>query len=133
MDNLQKKILYIDDDLDDCLLLRQAINKISPIEIVYAHNGLEALASLQQQKQSNSLPCLIVLDINMPVMDGKETLEKIRKELVFKSIPLVIFTTSVNSLDTENLKNQNTTVLIKPTDWVSYSQIADKLLSYVDN
>jgi CheY-like chemotaxis protein len=131
MDNLQKKILYIDDDLDDCLLLKQAINKVAPIEIVYAHNGLEALASLQQQKQNNSLPCLIVLDINMPVMDGKETLKNIRKDPTFKSIPLVIFTTSVNSLDTENLANQNTNVLIKPSDWVSYSQIVNKLLSYL--
>ena len=133
MNSLPKKILYVDDDLDDCLLLKQAINKISPIEIVYAHNGLEALAILNQQRQTNSLPRLIVLDINMPVIDGIQTLEEIKKDSAFKIIPIVIFTTSVNSLNTETLKNQDIDILIKPTDWVSYSQIANKLVSYCDN
>jgi CheY-like chemotaxis protein len=130
MDIKKRKILFIDDDLDDCWLLSEAINKISSVSVESAHDGVEALARLRERKHINDLPSLIVLDMNMPRMNGKQMLQEIKKDELLSSIPLVVFTTSANSVDKEFFAAQQTQVIVKPNNWASYSEIARKLLSF---
>jgi CheY-like chemotaxis protein len=85
-------ILMADDDVDDIFLFKSAFgftNEITDIKSV--RNGEEALHFLSQ---SDKLPSLIVLDLNMPVKGGLSTLKEIRKTDKLKSIPIVIFSTS---------------------------------------
>ena len=95
-----KILLCIDDDEEDATWIKEATTEIDPqIEFAGKRNGREAMKFLQQQKERNMLPSLILLDINMPVMDGKETLVAIKNDPELRNIPLVIFSTSNNRLD----------------------------------
>ena len=86
------KIFLIDDDEDDQLLFKQAIEFINPmLQYDTATNGKIALDRL---KSSPSLPDIIFLDLNMPVMNGLEFLIQIKKEDALSQIPVGIFTTS---------------------------------------
>src|SRR3569833_283526 len=93
-------ILWADDDADDLMLMKEILIKNNRnYEIVEVRNGKEALDFLQKSKETAHLPCLIILDINMPILDGKETLSILKKEEAYKSIPVVVFTTSNSELD----------------------------------
>src|SRR5215203_3708183 len=95
-------IFYAEDDLDDLFIVKQAFQIYDgTIRIVHANNGLEALEMLQNLHEKDTLPCLILLDINMPGMDGRETLIKIKQHERWRDIPAVVFSTSSSSLDRE--------------------------------
>lgn len=93
-------ILVADDDPDDCLLMREAFyeSRISN-EVHFVHNGEELLNYLKRHPPYNDsrlypMPGLILLDLNMPLMDGREALAEIRADEMLRGIPVVILTTS---------------------------------------
>jgi CheY-like chemotaxis protein len=95
-----KTVLLVDDDDDDQHIFKDAIKEVhSGIVSLIASNGRDAFFQLEK---SSRLPSLIFLDLNMPVMNGFEFLERIKKNDSFKSIPIVIYTTSDNPLDKQN-------------------------------
>src|SRR5689334_15571811 len=118
MSEEQKTILCVDDDPDDRWLLTDAITRAEPgMRIVEAENGLKALDYLQVRKSdSAALPCLIILDINMPFLDGKETLSRIKADPALQQVPVVIFTSSENPADKKLFNRQGVTLLTKPYD-----------------
>ena len=84
-----------DDDVDDRLLMIEAIKTIDPsIEIVESENGHELLTVLQSQTVLDR--CLIILDMNMPKMNGLETLSNLQIIPRLASLPTVILSTSGN-------------------------------------
>ncbi|HZY82675.1 MAG TPA: response regulator [Cyclobacteriaceae bacterium] len=90
-------LLCIDDDPEDIELFQDAVRVINQsYECVVASNGHEGL-----KKLATLVPDYIFLDINMPIMDGKETLRNIRKDGRFHSVPICIFSTSVSKKDAE--------------------------------
>jgi CheY-like chemotaxis protein len=91
----QRIVLHIDDDQEDWELLEQALKKLDPKIIVrQAENGRAALSLLKQSKHFHDLPCPIVLDLNMPGMNGKDVLKEIKNDEKLAALPLVIFTTA---------------------------------------
>ncbi len=91
----KKPILIADDDVDDRYLTVLALREFMPPEkIVLCESGLELLEYLDSVQDEIELPGLIILDINMPVLDGITTLTKIKSGKRYKNIPVVIFTTS---------------------------------------
>src|SRR5690349_9110239 len=92
----RKIILYVDDDEDDRDLLSDAVlNQDPQTQFDEAKNGLEAIKYLSDTMQTGSiLPCVIVLDLNMPFMDGRETFEKLKADPMLAHVPVVILTTS---------------------------------------
>jgi CheY-like chemotaxis protein len=102
MGNNKKKIVILvaDDDEDDQLFTREAFeeSKLS-VDIRFVNDGLELLDYLKQQnKYADPLDCpspsLILLDLNMPKMDGREALKEIKSDTTLKTIPVVALTTS---------------------------------------
>lgn len=90
-------ILLVDDDADDVELTRQMLlRERPPLELPSAPNGLEALAFLRREgvHAQAPRPDLILLDLNMPVMDGRDFLSVVKGDPAFKSIPVVILTTA---------------------------------------
>jgi CheY-like chemotaxis protein len=88
------KILYADDDLDDCQLLSEALHQIDPdISCITANDGREALKIL---RQNDELPDYVFLDVNMPVMDGRACLVELKKDERLKDIPVIIYSTTTN-------------------------------------
>lgn len=87
-------ILIIDDDQTQHLILENYL-KQEGYKVLHAENGIQGLQTMEEQK-----PDLILLDIQMPVMDGFKTLEAIRKKTGFKEIPVILLT----SLDRDYLR-----------------------------
>ena len=92
-------ILIVDDDADDREILKDAfINTTQGKEFVFIDNG-EKLLSFLDENGANGLPSLILLDLNMPGKDGRETLREIKANKELAHIPIIIFTTSSSSRD----------------------------------
>lgn len=128
---LRKTIFCVDDDLDDLHLLKKAIASIdSEYEIIEAYNGVEALAKLKVLSSSGQLPALIVMDINMPKMDGRETFLAIKNDELLADIPLVILSTSSSVLDRIFFHKKNIEYITKPIHFDTLVSIAEKLLLY---
>jgi CheY-like chemotaxis protein len=88
-------VLYADDDPDDIEFVEEAFLKYTPnVELRCFPDGLELLGYIQDLPSFEPLPCLIILDINMPGMNGKEVLKQIRQLENFREVPVVLFTTS---------------------------------------
>ena len=93
------RIFVVDDDLDDTEIFQEVLSFIDPtIQCSTAENGRDALDKLSRV---TFIPDLIFLDLNMPRMDGKECLRKLKENLLLRSIPVIIYTTSSQSKDIE--------------------------------
>jgi CheY-like chemotaxis protein len=92
-------ILIIDDDADDREMVKDAFATTSDAyEYVFMENGDKVLEYLRQNT-GNGLPSLIMIDLNMPGKDGRETLKEIKTDKRFLKIPTIIFTTSSSERD----------------------------------
>jgi CheY-like chemotaxis protein len=126
-------ILYVEDDLDDLFMVEQAFEKYnSGVEVVHAKDGFEALKFLHELKDTTPLPCLIILDINMPGMDGRETLIRIKQSLRFKDIPVVLFSTSSSDRDKAFARKWNAEFITKPLIYSELEEIAKSFTNLCD-
>ena len=126
-----KTILWADDDSDDLMMMKEILLKNSRnYQIVEVPNGREALDYLQNSHETSSLPSLIILDINMPILDGKETLSIIKKTEEFSQIPVVVFTTSSSELDKLFCKKMNVEMITKPPHYKSLEAAVLRLLQF---
>lgn len=101
-----KTILMADDDPDDCLLTQDAWEESgSPHTLRFVRDGAELLDYLNHRgkfldSEDHPLPGLILLDLNMPRKNGHQALKEIRDHEVFRHIPVVVMTTSIDEQDT---------------------------------
>lgn len=105
---MTKSVLFIDDDETFLYVLERTAKKIENISDVYlAKNGKEALDMLKSwQGMGEKLPNVMFVDINMPVMDGFEFLERFKKqreelECLKRIVPVVMLTSSHHESDKE--------------------------------
>jgi CheY-like chemotaxis protein len=125
---VKKTILYVDDDADDREFLSDAIKDVNPqVEVVLAENGLKALDYLNTVKNEH-LPCVIILDINMPYMDGRQTSSRIRSEPGLKDIPIIVFTSSANPNDKVLFNSLGIEFISKPNNISFMKSIATQML-----
>src|SRR5688500_5041205 len=98
-----KQIVLADDDSEDREMILSAFEEIGVKEeaIVSVENGESVLRYLEHCKLDEQLPCLIILDLNMPRMNGTQTLQYLKKHDRFRHITVVIFSTSVNAIERE--------------------------------
>jgi CheY-like chemotaxis protein len=123
-------ILYAEDDLDDLFMIRQAFEQFDgTTQLVHASNGFEALEQLNEAKTERNLPCLIILDINMPGMNGREALIRIRQSEDFRNIPVVLFTTSSSELDKVFAKKWGAEFITKPLIFSELEALAKRFVS----
>ena len=90
-------ILMADDDEDDRMLTREALKESKVLNNLYCvEDGVELMKFLNREGQyaNHPRPSLILLDLNMPRMDGREALAKIKSQPELRGIPVVILTTS---------------------------------------
>jgi len=121
-------LLLIDDDEDDQLFFKDVVESINPtLHCATAINGKIALEKL---KVSTSLPDLIFLDLNMPVMNGFEFLIQFKKENAFNKVPIGIFSTSNSLRDKELAKDLGARFFItKPNDLQILQKKLQQILS----
>jgi CheY-like chemotaxis protein len=114
-------ILLIEDDQVDAMTVMRSFKDLKITnELVHKINGVEGLDYLN--KNQGKHPCLILLDLNMPRMNGIEFLQKM-KDTEFKKIPVVVLTTSNEEKDkVESFKLGVAGYMLKP---VNYQQFVD--------
>ncbi|MBO0951562.1 response regulator [Fibrella forsythiae] len=120
-------ILLVDDDEDDQLLFRQQLYKYAPThQVVSLSNGEELLDDLSQ---CQVLPDLILLDVNMPRMDGFEALSHIRANEAYQHIYIVMITTAGRELERHKAlflgANQ---FMVKPTSVQESNELMERLM-----
>lgn len=121
---INEKILLVDDDEDDQLIFKDALKEISfAPECLIASNGWEGLKILANEK---SLPAMIFLDLNMPLMNGGEFLLRIKKHPDYKQIQVVIFSTSNNPADKANMLRMGANLFISKTP--DFNQLKERLI-----
>jgi CheY-like chemotaxis protein len=91
------KVLIVEDNKIALMGIKKILSEYSNLEIHTAENGLMALEFLNENQ--TELPDFSLLDLNMPLMNGVEFLKEIKKNERFKTIPVIVHTTSFNSLD----------------------------------
>lgn len=118
------EILLVEDNNGDVLLTQEALlnwdtkNRISAVG-----DGEEAIRYLKAaaKKCISQLPDLIILDINLPKLDGKQVLQLIRADVDLKHLPVVIFSSSVNDKDVREAKELNADLYLqKPAELQHY-------------
>ena len=108
-------LLYVDDDSDDLDLLSDCVAAIDPtIQCLLFQHSPDAMAYLRATAE---LPDFIFLDINMPLMNGKQCLQEIRKSPLLKQLPVIMYTTSNEEKEIkECYKLGASDFLIKPSN-----------------
>ncbi|HEX2534364.1 MAG TPA: response regulator [Chitinophagaceae bacterium] len=130
MQTINHLIVYAEDDMDDLNLVKEAFSRQDghTADIIHADNGLRALKLLEEMADKNELPCLIILDINMPVMDGKEALSRIRQHDRLKHIPVTVFTTSNSKMDAMFAHRYGADFITKPLRYAEVEELAMRFI-----
>ena len=119
-------ILYADDDKDDLSIISEAFEKHTDhLRITHAYNGAEALQYLSHMRHSSILPCLIILDINMPLMGGLEALQEIKKVEEYRNLPVVMFSTSSNPEDRKLAQSLGADYITKPARYREWENLVE--------
>lgn len=127
--NNRKYILYADDDIDDREMMEHAFLMETEYTLVTFSNGDELLTFVKDDFNKDHTR-LLVLDINMPVLNGMETLRRLKEDQDLKTIPAVMFSTSSNPKDAAEAKTLNTEVLSKPCSFNEVIEVSKKILDY---
>ncbi len=128
-------ILLVEDDMGDQKLTRQSLSKDkvgNDLRIVStAEEGLEYLQRSKQGDEEYPMPDLILLDLNMPGMGGKNFLKKLKSDEQLNSIPVVILTTSDADRDVlETYQLQAAGYIKKPASLEGFQKIMHDLTDY---
>ncbi|PKA82613.1 CheY-like chemotaxis protein [Ulvibacter sp. MAR_2010_11] len=125
----QMSILFIEDDLVETMKMHRTLEKLELNHTIHeAKNGEQALAFL---KSTDRFPDIILLDLNMPKINGIEFLKILKDDDKIKYIPTIVLTTSHNRKDVlECYKVGIAGYIIKPLNYKDYVYKIDKLLAY---
>lgn len=124
-------ILCVDDDADDLMMLREAFEANGcHYEVQIASDGEEALTRLRSTKPGQNLPSLIVLDVNMPKIDGRETLLALQSDAALAKIPVVAYSTSSSPLDKLFFNRLNVAFFTKPSYFNELETVAATMLHF---
>ncbi len=125
----QLRILLIEDDIIEVMKLKRTIATLKlSHEIVEANNGIQALEILNKK---DNLPDIILLDLNMPMLNGIEFLTMLKNCNALKNIPAIILTTSNHQKDLlECYKIGIAGYVLKPLKYEEYTSKIQHVLAY---
>lgn len=112
-----RPILLVEDDTIDAMTVKRAFKELKVTNpLAHSLNGEEALEHLRQE--ANEHPCVVLLDLNMPKMNGVEFLKIAKNDPSLKKIPVVVLTTSNEERDiVESFKLGVAGYIVKPVDY----------------
>jgi CheY-like chemotaxis protein len=115
-----RPILVVEDDEVDLMTIRRALKEIHVLNpVVSRENGELALSYLRDP--DSEMPCIILLDLNMPVMNGIEFLEAAKSDEQLKRIPVIVLTTSEEQQDKVNSFSFSVAgYMAKPVDYQKF-------------
>lgn len=115
-----KPVLLVEDDTIDAMTVRRAFRDLKLSNpLAHATNGEEALKYLRDPEKPK--PCVILLDLNMPRMNGVEFMRVIKADPALKKIPVVVLTTSKDDRDiVDSYRLSAAGYIIKPVDYKKF-------------
>lgn len=126
--NLPIHILLADDDKDDRFFFEKALNKINiPTKLTFVDNGKKLMDYLLEN--TNKLPDVLFLDLNMPLKNGSECLEEIIANEKLKRLPVIIHTTASHVDIAESLYEKGIHYYVRKTDLAELEKILFHILS----
>lgn len=134
-------LLIAEDDPEDRSFIERALQNIDFAGVVeFANNGEEVINYLQsiQRQHANpnnrTYPKVVLLDLNMPRLNGWETLEWLKSNTKWSDIPVIIFTTSTSEVDIQaSYKNGASCFIAKPDSYIGYIEIFKNLIKFWNN
>jgi len=130
MNNTSKPILLVEDDQVDVMTILRALKEVHVNNRVVAmENGEAALDYLRDS--SNEQPCIILLDLNMPIMNGIEFLQNAKQDPLLRRIPVVVLTTSEEQQD--KMRSFDLGVagyMTKPVDYRQFVEVVRSINLY---
>jgi len=130
-------ILIVDDDDDDVFLMKSALKRIgwgagAHIECGRVDNGVDALALLSRKDMLAELPAAVILDINMPKLDGVGVLRALRHSLDLRQLPIfVLTTTATETVHSAAMDLGATRIFVKPNTMNELTHIVREILEAV--
>jgi CheY-like chemotaxis protein len=123
-------ILLVEDDVVDVMSVRRALRELNSNHVLnVAGNGEEALVYLRNPQ--NSLPGIILLDINMPRMNGLDFLKILKADDRLRRIPVVVLTTSKEEKDRlESFNLSAAGYMVKPVDYAGFVEVVRTIQHY---
>lgn len=128
-----KKVLYADDDPDDRSWFAEACQLLGiPVDLCFADNGKQVLHYLAEQPETN-LPQLIVLDLNMPDVDGRQTLQRLKASAQWAHIPVAVMSTATNRIDSQVCNRLGAAIyLTKPATYAAWQNLLQQLMPLLE-
>lgn len=125
-----KPVLLAEDDIVDAMTVERALGDLEiSNQLIHKINGEEALEYLRSD--SNEKPCVILMDLNMPKMNGLEFLRLIKADETSKEIPVIVLTTSNEEQDIdESFKLGAAGYMVKPVDYKEFLEKIRVIDSY---
>lgn len=126
---MPRKILVIEDDLDDQFLIAEAFQSCNDqCELTFAINGMYALELIQQNENQ---PDLVILDLNMPIMNGFEVLTRLKVESILPRIPIIVLTTTSDAVAVERSYDLGAySYIVKPKTFPQLQALTRQLFDY---
>ena len=119
----KSQVLIVDDDADDREIIRDAFMSVkSGTEYILLESG-DALVSYLKSNAGSGSPSLILLDLNMPGKDGRDTLKEIKDNSELQHIPTVILTTSASTHDRNTAYNLGANCFVTKPD--TFNKLVD--------
>jgi CheY-like chemotaxis protein len=132
MTPLHRPILLVEDNPMDIDLTRRAFARrklINPIEV--AHDGEEALEYLARWESGEALPVVVLLDINLPKVNGLDVLRHYKTSPVCHRVPVIVLTTSAEDRDIQSAYELGAnSYIVKPVDFDKFVQVAAQIDIY---
>jgi two-component system response regulator len=133
----RRAILVVEDNLTDEQLLVRALSKSGITNpIVAARDGLDAIQYLfalgrYEYRNAEEVPAVVLIDLNLPKVDGLEVLRRMRSDYRTKLLPVAIFTSSMEEQDLINGYSLGANSYVrKPTEFSEYAKVVTQLVSY---
>ena len=130
MKTTNKPILLVEDDQVDTMTVMRALKENHVTNpVVHLENGEEALLYLQDP--ASEKPCIILLDLNMPIMNGIEFLQVVKHNDQLKRIPVIVLTTSEEQQDKMSSFNLGVAgYVVKPVDYRRFVEVMRSIDAY---
>lgn len=128
------QILLVDDDVEDYEILREFFSEAGLTDQVsHIENGRKAIQYLENIQNDDQLPRLIILDLNMPILNGTQTLLYLKQTVRFRNIPIIIFSTSENETERRKCLSLGAVdYMVKPLSLEEYQATIRRFSSFVE-
>lgn len=128
------QVLLVEDNEDHAFLTREAFNVAHlRLNLHHVDNGVKCMAFLRREPPYENMPepDLILLDLNMPLMDGREVLAEIVKDAALMHLPVIVMSTSAEAADIRRMYALRcSSYITKPVDFGKFVKAVESMMNY---